>query len=999
MLNLDLMNNLQVLVLAVLADLVASHGAMTFPRPRAAQDGDLAPWTQWAYPCDAGHKGSNCAITFCENGKDCQGSCPVAAKNGHPNALNASNGQSCYWFSNGCTIGCNKCDGTNNHLGHGNQKFRYKGMTKDELVAKNLTIDAWNPAPGDMVLDPATTKDLNPHSMCARPTTNATICDTRLRTVNTQAECGSPEDFYFYSPWRAPGSAPVIDACGSAGGRLPGQGIGGAGAQFENTSFARANDVGSALPAMPPQAMWAAGAAVEVGWTVMAHHGGGYAYRLAPAGGPLTEAVFVKTALPFVGPSWLRWDGDRSTQLEFDPKARGWETSEGTVPAGSSWRKLPVPTVLWEREGPSFEPVCNESEACRRAATANKGPAGACRCTGHSNGGPLLPNLEIVDKVQIPAGIAPGHYVLQFRWDCEETDQVWAQCADVEITSAAAALQAIAAAKRGAGAQACASFVPAPLLLDKQGRTVDARGNVVVPVQQSAPATLKANMSGGGGGGGANPYLAHRAGAGAGAGASAASDAGAGADDGDDADGAAAEGFDPRLRLKQRETRARKSFSFVKQGTYVKQGDSLRAREAGKMMAGFMSGRNPATRGAAGRGIAFVKEGSASASVSGGSVAVLGGPGEDELVLPPAPDDPIPECEWWDEAFLPAEQRKARAEAWKQKTVARLAGKAAAVAAAGGGGPAAVDSPAALASEPAFDPAALRLEHARAHALVEHPVAIVAAADLLAADEPAAQQVMLTKEERKRLRRQTRLEREREKQDKIALGLMPAPEPKVKISNMMRVLGEQAVADPSRVEKQVMDAVQQRQAAHDARNHARMLPKEERKAKNVAKMKAEGAGALGETHVAVFWVADLSCGQKRFKVDVNAQQNHLTGGVVTCASERLNLVVVEGGGKGVKRFTKLMTRRLNWAVNADDEREGEGADGSPAMDTSGPASARPPNTCELVWEGIVTKKLFNNFRFQECRSSETARKVLEAKGCAHYWDSITTAAAAAGQRP
>ena len=63
--------------------------------------------------------------------------------------------------------------------------------------------------------------------------------------MNTQAECGGPEDIYFYSPWRAPGSAPVIDSCGVAGGRFPGQGIGGAGAQFQNTSLAKMGDMGS----------------------------------------------------------------------------------------------------------------------------------------------------------------------------------------------------------------------------------------------------------------------------------------------------------------------------------------------------------------------------------------------------------------------------------------------------------------------------------------------------------------------------------------------------------------------------------------------------------------------------------------------------------------------------------------------------------------------------------------------------------------------------------
>lgn len=58
-----------------------------------------------------------------------------------------------------------------------------------------------------------------------------------------------------------------------------------------------------------------------------------------------------------------------------------------------------------------------------------------CRCSGHSNGGPLLPNLEMVDRLRIPATLRPGPYVLQWRWDCEESDQVWASCADVSVSA------------------------------------------------------------------------------------------------------------------------------------------------------------------------------------------------------------------------------------------------------------------------------------------------------------------------------------------------------------------------------------------------------------------------------------------------------------------------------------------------------------------------------------------------------------------------------------
>ena len=68
---------------------VSGHGAMTFPKPRNALDGALDPWAQWAYPCDDKHQGDMCKITFCEDGKNCQGSCPISAHSGSKNALNA----------------------------------------------------------------------------------------------------------------------------------------------------------------------------------------------------------------------------------------------------------------------------------------------------------------------------------------------------------------------------------------------------------------------------------------------------------------------------------------------------------------------------------------------------------------------------------------------------------------------------------------------------------------------------------------------------------------------------------------------------------------------------------------------------------------------------------------------------------------------------------------------------------------------------------------------
>ena len=91
--------------------------------------------------------------------------------------------------------------------------------------------------------------------------------------------------------------------------------------------------------------------------------------------------------------------------------------------------------------------------------------------------------------------------------------------------------------------------------------------------------------------------------------------------------------------------------------------------------------------------------------------------------------------------------------------------------------------------------------------------------------------------EKKKLRRQNRRENWKEKQEKIRLGLEPPPEPKVKMSNMMRVLGTQAVQDPTKIEAHVREQMAKRQKAHEDANASRKLTVEQKKQKKVKKMK------------------------------------------------------------------------------------------------------------------------------------------------------------------
>ena len=193
---------------ALLGALVASavsHAAVTFPRPRQSMDRGL----------QIGQGGCNSSL----------------APSATTKKTGSGNGQACYWFNNGCDFGCATCDGTNSSTGHDDEtykKYVYKGKTKAQLAANNMTTSTlaglWAPKPGDMTIDAKAYPTGGPSggpapyplikSNCGKRG-KPTICDPKLRTLNVDAECGSDADIYQLSPWRAPGTAPIMDSCGA----------------------------------------------------------------------------------------------------------------------------------------------------------------------------------------------------------------------------------------------------------------------------------------------------------------------------------------------------------------------------------------------------------------------------------------------------------------------------------------------------------------------------------------------------------------------------------------------------------------------------------------------------------------------------------------------------------------------------------------------------------------------------------------------------------------
>lgn len=247
--------------------------------------------------------------------------------------------------------------------------------------------------------------------------------------------------------------------------------------------------------------------------------------------------------------------------------------------------------------------------------------------------------------------------------------------------------------------------------------------------------------------------------------------------------------------------------------------------------------------------------------------------------------------------------------------------------------------------------------------LIEHPTQMKPPNEPL---KPVYLPVFLTKKERKKLRRQNRREAWKEEQEKIRLGLVAPPEPKLRISNLMRVLGTEAVQDPTKIEAHVREQMAKRQKAHEDANNARKLTAEQKSEKKVRKIKEDTSCGV---NVSVYRIRDLQDNaSKKFKVETNAKQLHMTGTVVLFRD--CCVVVVEGGPKQQKKYRRLMQHRIKWEEDL----------------VKGPDGHEIPNTCVLVWEGTSQRRHFGEIKFKVFPMEKMAREFFQKHQVEHYWD-------------
>jgi len=254
--------------------------------------------------------------------------------------------------------------------------------------------------------------------------TNYTVVEKRTLPKKYLDNSARTQTAVGLHPWNSPGSAPTFgNGCGANGGNpngcigepdnVYGRCCGGNGKAGDKFVRGCGGYVGgkSALShykdgffGTPSVTTWERGTNQEVLWASSAYHRGGYAYRLCKVKNgkiwKVTENCFQNGHLKFAGDeTWIYyfarpWGASEDEPFNPDnfvaqPIVK---TTIGTTPEGSEWAKVNLPSELVGKNHWAFK-----------------------------------------DLVEVPEDLEPGEYVLSFRWDCQESPQVWNSCANIQI--------------------------------------------------------------------------------------------------------------------------------------------------------------------------------------------------------------------------------------------------------------------------------------------------------------------------------------------------------------------------------------------------------------------------------------------------------------------------------------------------------------------------------------------------------------------------------------
>ena len=243
-------------------------------------------------------------------------------------------------------------------------------------------------------------------------------------------------------------------------------------------------------------------------------------------------------------------------------------------------------------------------------------------------------------------------------------------------------------------------------------------------------------------------------------------------------------------------------------------------------------------------------------------------------------------------------------------------------------------------------------------------------------------QFMLTKKEKRSLKKIYQEQKRKDIQEKIKLGLVKPKENKLTYGNMIQLFKNDSIINPSQVYQTVQNSYKEREKKMLEENAKNALTKEQKKLKFRSKIEKDQENGMYGYFFRVHKIYDIG-NYNRFNswIKIFCRKYKLSGFMVHFFKNKENFIYLEGGQKALNKINKRIQNKLKIEENnlkkKNEKKENlEGGDNKKRKDEEKKKNIvkniknekeeenndKKDFCCILKWKGMVKKKNFWNFQ-------------------------------------
>ena len=263
-------------------------------------------------------------------------------------------------------------------------------------------------------------------------------------------------------------------------------------------------------------------------------------------------------------------------------------------------------------------------------------------------------------------------------------------------------------------------------------------------------------------------------------------------------------------------------------------------------------------------------------------------------------------------------------------------------------------------------------------------------------------QFMLTKKEKRSLKKIYKEQKRKDIQEKIKLGLIKPKDKKLKYSNMIQLFKDESIVNPSQVFQTVQNSYKEREKKMLEENAKNALTKEQKKLKFKNKLDKDLENGIFGYFFQINKIYDIG-NHNRFNswIRIFCKKYRLSGFMIHFFKQKENFIYLEGGQKALNKIHKRIGNKLKIEENnlkKEEKKENKDNKENKIEDKKKNTNKKNDNKedndnnrnfcCSLKWKGMVKKKNFWNFQILIKQNNQELMQFLVDIDLIHLYNNI-----------